>query len=191
MIHINLLLTDRHGHVGPDLRHLALAVGGVAVLVVVMVVVGVHYISTVSDLRAEERRQEEILRKQKQQLAEIDKFKREKREYEEKIAVIDRLKERQQGPVHILDEISRRLPDKVWLTELQQKGNSLTIKGNALTIGDIVAFVNRLKESKYLSKELELKESSQTKISDQEVYQFTIVGTLPQGESKVDKETTG
>jgi len=190
MIHINLLLTDRHGHVGPDLRHLALAVGGVAVLVVVMVVVGIHYLSTVSDLRAEERRQEEILRKQKQQLAEIDKFKREKREYEEKIAVIDRLKERQQGPVHILDEISRRLPDKVWLTELQQKGNAITIKGDALTIGDIVAFVNRLKESRYFSKELELKESSQTKISDQEVYQFTIVGTLPQGGEKADKETT-
>jgi len=190
MIHVNLLLTDRHGHAGPDLRHLALAVGGISVLLVVLVVVGIHYVSTMSDLRAEERRQEEILRKQKQQLAEIDKFKVEKKEYEEKIAVIDRLKERQQGPVHILDEVSRRLPDKVWLTALEQKGSALTIKGSALTIGDIVAFVSRLKESKYFSNELEIKESSLAKIADQEVYQFSIVGTLPDGSKKADKEKT-
>ncbi len=188
MIHVNLLLTDRHGHVGPDLRHLALAVGGISVLLVVLVAVGIHFVSTMSDLRAEERRQEEILRKQKQQLAEIDKFKTEKKEYEEKIAVIDRLKERQQGPVHILDEVSRNLPDKVWLTSLEQKGSALTIKGSALTIGDIVAFVSRLKGSKYFGNELEIKESSQAKISEQEVYQFTIVGTLPEGSKKADQE---
>ena len=190
MIRVNLLLTDRHGHAGPDLRHLASAVGGISVLLVVLVALGIHYVSTMSGLRAEERRQEEILRKQKQQLAEIDKFKAEKKEYEEKIAVIDRLKERQQGPVHILDEISRRLPDKVWLTALEQKGSSVTIKGNSLTIGDIVAFVNHLKQSKYFSNELEIKESSQTKISDQEVYNFTIVGTLPGGGDKSDNEKT-
>jgi len=166
------------------LRHLALAVGGIAMVLVAILGVGIHYVATASNLRAEERLQEEILRKQKEQLAEIDKFKQEKKEYEEKIAVIDRLKERQQGPVHILDEISRNLPDKVWLTGLQQKGGDLTIKGSALTIGDIVVFVGRLKESKYFSSELEIKESSQTKIADQEVYQFTIVGTLPNGNAK-------
>lgn len=186
MIHVNLLLTDRHGHAGPDLRHLAFAAGGVAVVLVAILVVGIRYVSTATNLRAEERRQEEILRKQKQQLAEIDKFKLERKEYEEKIAVIDRLKERQLGPVHILDEISRCLPEKVWLTELQQKGSELTIKGSALTIGDIVAFVSHLKESQYFSSELEIKESSQAKIADQEVYQFTIVGTLPSGSEKAD-----
>lgn len=178
MIRINLLLTDRRGQAGPDLRQLAAAVGALAVILIVLLVVSVKMMSTVSSLRAEEQHQQEILRKQKAQLAEIDRFKAEQAEYEQKIAIIDQLKEKQQGPVHVLDEVSKSLPDKVWLTRLEQKGNTLTLEGNSLTIGDIVAFVNRLKQSDYFSQDVELRQSSQKMIADQEVYQFTIVGTV-------------
>ena len=63
MIRINLLLTDRRGQAGPDLRQLAAAVGSLAVILVVLLVVAIRMMSMVSDLRAEERHQQEILRK--------------------------------------------------------------------------------------------------------------------------------
>lgn len=187
MIRINLLLTDRRGQAGPDLRQLAAAVGSLAVILVVLLVVAIRMMSMVSDLRAEERHQQEILRKQKDQLAEIDRFKAEEAEYEQKIAVIDQLKDKQQGPVHVLDEVSRSLPDKLWLTRLEQKGNTITVEGNSLTIGDIVAFVDRLKHSKYFSQDVELRQSSQKMIADQDVYQFTVVGTVVTGKSPEKK----
>jgi type IV pilus assembly protein PilN len=178
MIRINLLLTDRRGQAGPDLRQLAAAVGSLAVILVVFLIVALEMMHTVSSLNAEERLQQETLRKQKEQLAEIDRFKAEMAEYEQKIAVIDQLKERQKGPVHVLDEVSANLPDKLWLTRLEQKGNTLTLEGNSLTIGDIVAFVDHLKQAAHFSQEVELRQSSQTLIADQDVYQFTIVGTV-------------
>jgi type IV pilus assembly protein PilN len=181
MIRINLLRTDRRGQAGPDLRQLAAAVGSLAVILVVLLIVALKMMHTVSSLRAEERLQQETLRKQKEQLAEIDRFKAEMTEYEQKIAIIDKLKEKQKGPVHVLDEVSINLPDKLWLTRLEQKGDILTLEGNALTIGDIVAFVDHLKHAPHFSQEVELRQSSQTVIADQDVYQFTIVGTVTAG----------
>jgi type IV pilus assembly protein PilN len=181
MIRINLLRTDRRGQAGPDLRQLAAAVGSLAVILVVLLIVALKMMHTVSSLRAEERLQQETLRKQKEQLAEIDRFKAEMTEYEQKIAIIDKLKEKQKGPVHVLDEVSVNLPDKLWLTRLEQKGDILTLEGNALTIGDIVAFVDHLKHAPHFSQEVELRQSSQTVIADQDVYQFTIVGTVTAG----------
>jgi type IV pilus assembly protein PilN len=178
MIRINLLLTDRRGQAGPDLRQLAAAVGSLAMILVVLLIVALKMMHTVSSLEAEERLQQETLRKQKEQLAEIDRFKAEMAEYEQKIAVIDKLKEKQKGPVHVLDEVSLNLPEKLWLTRLEQKGDTLTLEGNSLTIGDIVAFVDHLKQAPHFSQEVELRQSSQTLIADQDVYQFTIVGTV-------------
>lgn len=189
MIRINLLLTDRRGQAGPDLRQLAAAVGSLAMILVVLLIVALKMMHTVSSLKAEERLQQETLRKQKEQLAEIDRFKTEMTEYEQKIAIIDKLKEKQKGPVHVLDEVSLSLPDKLWLTRLEQRGDTLTLEGNSLTIGDIVAFVDHLKNSPHFSKEVELRQSSQAVIADQDVYQFTIVGTVvaakPQPEADV------
>lgn len=190
MIRINLLLTDRRGQAGPDLRQLAAAVGSLAVILVVLLIVALKMMHTVSSLKAEERLQQETLRKQKEQLAEIDRFKKEMTEYEQKIAIIDKLKEKQKGPVHVLDEVSLSLPDKLWLTRLEQRGDTLTLEGNSLTIGDIVAFVDHLKKSPHFSKEVELRQSSQAVIADQDVYQFTIVGTVVAGKPQPETDVT-
>jgi type IV pilus assembly protein PilN len=92
---------------------------------------------------------------------------------EDKIAIIDQLKKNQQGPVRVLDELSRRLPSRVWLVSLSQQGNSFSIDGRATTNFDIVDYYNNLKSSAVIE-DLELIESRQTTEEKLVVYSFKI-----------------
>jgi Tfp pilus assembly protein PilN len=50
-------------------------------------------------------------------------------------------------PVRILDEISTRLTDGVWLQSMSISGNNLRIGGTGFKNTDIVSFVQSLKNS--------------------------------------------
>jgi len=59
------------------------------------------------------------LKEIKEKVKEVENYERDKKTYEEKIAIIQNLKKSQRGPVHVIDEISRMLPDRVWLVSLK------------------------------------------------------------------------
>jgi len=57
--------------------------------------------------------------------AQVDEFQKKKSIIENKVLVIERLRLAQKSPVHMLDEISKALPDFVWLTGMdEQRGNT-------------------------------------------------------------------
>jgi type IV pilus assembly protein PilN len=80
----------------------------------------------------------------------IDKLKKDKKELEERLIVIDKLNKNRSIPVHILDELSKNIPEKLWINSLSQSGSKLTLKGVGLDNETIVNFIKNLKKSKYL-----------------------------------------
>jgi type IV pilus assembly protein PilN len=66
-----------------------------------------------------------------------------------KIDVINNLKQNQRGPVRIMDEVSRALPDLVWLTRMTMKGNSLTISGTAMDETAVANYISNLDSSPF------------------------------------------
>ncbi len=48
---------------------------------------------------------------------------------QERVGLIEELRKGREGAVRMLDEISRSLPDMLWLTEIKQQGADLTITG--------------------------------------------------------------
>jgi type IV pilus assembly protein PilN len=66
-----------------------------------------------------------------------------------KVEVINDLKQQQQGPVRILDEVSRALPELVWLTQLKMSGNSLTLVGDAMDENAVANFYSNLDSSPF------------------------------------------
>ncbi|HSN55780.1 MAG TPA: PilN domain-containing protein [Candidatus Sulfomarinibacteraceae bacterium] len=66
-----------------------------------------------------------------------------------KVEVINDLKQQQQGPVRILDEVSRALPELVWLTQLKMSGNSLTLTGDAMDENAVANFYSNLDSSPF------------------------------------------
>lgn len=79
----------------------------------------------------------------------VQEFKAKKAELENKKAVLEKLKADQRAPVHLLDEISKGLPDFVWLTSLTENAGSLTLNGQAVSYSAVGDFMLALQRSGY------------------------------------------
>lgn len=87
---------------------------------------------------------------QEKMLREVKNVEEERRKVTEKIGIIEQLKKNQQGPVRLLDEISRALPNGVDLTSLNEVSGNISLEGEAFSNEDVVRFVDNLKASPYL-----------------------------------------
>ena len=90
---------------------------------------------------AEARREVEEL---KPIIAEVEGYKLRKAALEHKIEVIEQLKQSQRGPVKIMDQISRAVPDLLWLKSLDLTGNVVKLDGIAFNSNQVAAFLENL-----------------------------------------------
>jgi type IV pilus assembly protein PilN len=175
MIRINLAATDRAAKKkaaaavpGPGLPSagalqsyllLVLFAGGAAVLCA-----GAWWLqsNTLKDLdtriAADQKRQRD-LQAIKQQ---VDEFQRKKAELENKVAVIEMLRAAQKSPVHMLDEISKSLPDYVWLTSMDETRGNVDFKGESNSLAAVADFISALQRSGWFP-EVELISSQEQK----------------------------
>jgi len=89
------------------------------------------------ELRATVAELEEIIK-------EVERFEARKAELEHKIQVITDLRNNQRGPVHIMDQISRALPDFLWLNRMEMNAAAVNIQGNAFTTSSVANFIENL-----------------------------------------------
>lgn len=77
-------------------------------------------------------------------IREVEQYKAKKAELEYKIDVIQDLKANQRGPVQVLDQLSRALPELLWLTKLEMTSNELKIQGRAFNTNAIASLIENL-----------------------------------------------
>jgi type IV pilus assembly protein PilN len=92
-------------------------------------------------------------------LAEVKVFQDRKASIQERVSLIERLRQGQTVPVQLLDHISRSLPDMLWLTDLRQEGPFLTIEGRTTTLIGLSDFVGNLGSNSVLQKPIEIVDS--------------------------------
>ncbi|MDD8014976.1 MAG: PilN domain-containing protein [Acidobacteriota bacterium] len=80
----------------------------------------------------------------------LDEVNRQKSSLERRINLINQLKSQQGVAVHIMDEISKCLPEWVWLTETSFNGKQIQVKGRALPNNLIADFIFNLENSPVL-----------------------------------------
>ena len=187
MIRINLLNTERKvakGAAGvPFQAGQKMMVIGSLVLIATVLLLGWRYWA-LGQQEAEVKRQIEAANREEQRLQEILKqvteFQNRKKMLESRIALIDELRKGQTAPVHMIDQLSKALPDMTWLTNVQQNGYTLQIQGRCLTLTSLSDFVGNLEASRYFMRPVEIIESSVISGNDKgpELIQFTIRGTF-------------
>jgi type IV pilus assembly protein PilN len=91
---------------------------------------------------ATQRRQE--LQKIEDQVNELEK---RRKTHLDKVNLIETLKARQAGPVHMLDEISKSLPDFVWLNSMEDRGNTINFAGESATLTAVADFITNLQNA--------------------------------------------
>jgi len=77
----------------------------------------------------------------------VDEFQAKKKELEDKVNLIERLRAEQSGPVHLLDEVSKALPDFVWLTAMEQNGAAISFRGSTTGLTSVADFISNLQRS--------------------------------------------
>ena len=84
-------------------------------------------------------------------IEEVKEYEDKKASLEAKIQLINALKTNQKGPVRLMDEISKALPDLVWLTNLEVSGNQITMKGKTLSPNAVATYLENLKKSPFFA----------------------------------------
>jgi type IV pilus assembly protein PilN len=127
---------------------LALFAGGAALVCVVAFLMLSSQIKDLDQkIAAAEQRQRE-LQVIKQQ---VDALERKRATFQRKVDLIERLKAEQSAPVHMLDEVSKALPDFVWLTGMDSVGppGTSTVKfaGQSSGLTPVADFISALQRS--------------------------------------------
>ncbi len=79
----------------------------------------------------------------------VEDFQKQKDNLQKRIDLINQLKQNQKGPVRIMDQISRDLPDLVWLDKMTIDAGKVTISGRGLNPNAIALFVGNIKNDPY------------------------------------------
>jgi len=127
----------------------------------------------IDNLKKERIAAEGRIREQDNMLKEVKNVEDERKKVAEKIEVIERLKKNQAGPVRLLDELSRALPEGVNIGSLSESNNNISVEGMAFTNDDVVRFIDNLKASRFLA-DVALLETSQASQGNITIYKYRL-----------------
>ena len=188
MIRINLLASERRAVKVAVSRGMEagqkMMVLGSLILVLTLAALGWRYWALgqqaaqleedIAAAQREEARLQEILRQ-------VSEFEARKTLLEARLALIDELRKGQNAPVHMIDQMSRALPDMTWLTNVTQAGYTLTIQGRCLTLTSLSDYIGNLEGSRYFIRPVEIVESAVVPGDGKttpDLISFTIRGTF-------------
>lgn len=112
-------------------------------------------------------------------LAQVQKFEARKAQLQQRVTLIEELRKGQQAPVRVLDEISRSLPERLWLTEMKQTGAEFALVGVTTNLTALSDFVANLEATKWFRRPVEIVDSQvQTDQKVGDLVKFSIKATF-------------
>lgn len=177
MIRINLLPV-REARRKADLRQQMLMIGASAVASLVLAAGAQQFVR--SQISATNERIEQLntqLAQFKPQQEKVDAYKAKKADIEQKLQVIERLEKSRSGPVHILDELASRTPERVWLTTMKASDGRIELEGMSLDNELVAQFLTDLNASPYFAN-VELKKTELQTVDALKLNTFRIVAQL-------------
>lgn len=79
-----------------------------------------------------------------QVIKEVEEFKRRRDELTRKVQIITDLKNNQRGPVQIMDEVSKALPELIWLSNMDVTPSAINFRGTAMNMSAVANFIENL-----------------------------------------------
>ena len=164
MIKINLLSVDRERakrkakfQVGQKVT-----VGCSLILVAAALVVGWWFWSLqrasadldqqIADAERETQRLQSVIQQ-------VTQFEGRRAQLQQRVTLIEELRKGQTGPVHLLDQISKALPEAMWLTDLRQAASDITLEGRCTSLNSLSDFVSALEASGLFERPVEILDS--------------------------------
>jgi len=173
MIHINLLPV-RQLKKEALLRQQLYMFG--AIIATVSIGVGAVWLMDRQAMARLEAKQAELranLERLKPIADEVNTLERREKLLNARIETIQRLRSKQRGPVHVLDALSRNLPEQAWLETIDESAGVYKVAGYALTNFAVADLLRNLQRSKEFIG-VDLISSEQVVIANREIKKFII-----------------
>ncbi len=154
----------------------------VALGLCVMVYLAISMSSKISQLNQDIESADKDLKKYQAIVQRVTRMKKELQKLREKMDIIVKLDANRTGPVQMMDGLtSVVVPDKMWITSLDEKRGSLKLAGVATDNKTIADFMTYLEESPYFAR-VDLISSKQVDMKKQgskfKKFQITCVTTI-------------
>jgi type IV pilus assembly protein PilN len=191
MIRINLLAVER----GPAKKKAAapgvtsaqrVTIGAALILLSTLVAVGWWWWSlhTTNVRLDDEIAKAEVEANQlRSVLAQVQKFETRKATLQQRVTLIEQLRRGQSAPVHVLDEVSKALPDRLWLVSMGQRGADFTMDGRTTSLTALSDFVANLESSAWFKKPVEILDSQVEQGANGDLVRFAIRATTQNPEA--------
>jgi type IV pilus assembly protein PilN len=113
-------------------------------------------------------------------LTQVAQFESQKQQLQQRVSLIEELRKGQTGPVHLVDQLSRAMPEMLWLTSLGQDGGEITVDGRCTTLTALSDFVSNLERSGYFRRPVEILDSQVEQVtgSSAELIKFQLKATF-------------
>jgi type IV pilus assembly protein PilN len=173
MIHINLLPV-RQLKKQALLRQQLYIFG--AIIAVVSMGVGIVWMldrRVIAQLETEQAALRADLERLKPIVDEVNTLERREKLLNTRIETIQRLRSNQRGPVRVLDELSRNLPEQAWLETIDESAGMYKVAGYALTNFAVADLLRNLQRSKEFTG-VDLVSSEQVVIAKRDIKKFII-----------------
>ena len=178
MIKINLLPREERE------RKIQVRVPQAAIVVLVVLALGSmwwYWWSVKGDigrLRADAAATRSEIAKNQQIIQLVEQYQRDKKQLQDRLAVIQRLVATQGIPVRLLDGISQVLPDDVWLAGVSKVSGKLVVQGFASSHFAVANLMEALGRLKPVISGVELSFSERQMFENRPVERFEIVAAV-------------
>lgn len=124
--------------------------------VCVVVILGcVFWVKTMDSSIAEQKFRNNMLNNEisllKKRVAEIQELKKDKKELEDRMRVIQDLEGKRSIIVHYFDELTKSIPDGVYLTNVERRGSSFSLEGVSESNQRIATLMRNIDGSEWFS----------------------------------------
>ena len=181
MIQINLLPYREKAKKDTFSRQIFMIAGSLIILLLVLGWVTIWMKSSISSLENQVKESEVTLADLDKKIGNLENFKKEKKDLEDKLGVISTLEENRLAPVKTLDNLALLVPPKdIWLTKITQKGNSISLEGigrDNLVVADFMKTLEKFDPIK----SVDLISSKKTEVAGITVQQFNFACVLKKG----------
>jgi type IV pilus assembly protein PilN len=151
----------------------------VAVLAVALAIGGGVWGYMAQSSNLEEHQQElagiqEEVKRLEAVIKEVQKFETRQAMLYKKVGAIEDIKTKQRRPARVLADISRSLPEQMWLVTIKDTGTGIQISGRSFDNVGIAAFMENLERSSSFGN-VELIESKAELVQGRQVVAFTVI----------------
>ncbi|MDJ0938390.1 MAG: PilN domain-containing protein [Woeseiaceae bacterium] len=126
-------------------------IGAVVAAAGVVILTMFAYSGMISAQEARNERLRAEIAEIEKSIEEIDSLERQKERLLARMEIIDQLQKSRPEIVHLFDELSRQLPEGVYLTGMQQRGSRVELRGVAQSSTRVSALMRQIDSSEWLA----------------------------------------